>query len=335
MTRDEAERTVTSLFRGILHRDPDPASLRAFADAFLGGRSPADILDEFVGGQEFRNLTAVKLFVPPGHFYSPVVDQREADLHLRRLEAAPIPASLPGIALDRDAMVATWNALLPFMVSIPFSAHKDPAWRYAFENENYSWGDGTMLHAMLRWRRPRRLVEVGCGWSSACTLDTVERYLGNACDITFIEPFPALLRNTLGDAATRVRIIETPVQQVPLELFTSLGPGDILFIDSTHVLRTGSDVWFELSEILPRLAPGVLVHLHDMFWPFEYPRPWAVDENRSWNELYAVRAFLCGNSGFRILMFNDYLARFETELLTRTCPAFMRNPGGALWLERR
>jgi hypothetical protein len=69
-------------------------------------------------------------------------------------------------------------------------------------------------------------------------------------------------------------------------------PINVLFIDSTHVLRTGSDVCFELFEILPRLSPGVLVHIHDMFWPFEYPRSWVVEENRSWNELYAVRAFL-------------------------------------------
>ena len=105
-------------------------------------------------------------------------------------------------------------------------------------------------------------------------------------------------------------------------------------VDSTHVLRTGSDVCFELFEILPRLAPGALVHFHDMFWPFEYPRSWAVDENRSWNELYAVRAFLTNNEQWEVVFFNDYFAKLETKRIEDTYPNFLRNSGGALWLRR-
>ncbi|MEQ1935159.1 MAG: class I SAM-dependent methyltransferase, partial [Fimbriimonadaceae bacterium] len=147
-------------------------------------------------------------------------------------------------------------------------------------------------------------------------------------------PYPALLLSLIGGAADRVRIFDEPVQQVPLTIFGELQAGDILFIDSTHVLRTGSDVCFELFEILPRLAPGVVVHFHDMFWPFEYPRFWAVDENRSWNELYAVRAFLSYNSKWRIMLFNDYLAKLERPMIEATYPKFLRNSGGALWLRR-
>jgi len=117
-------------------------------------------------------------------------------------------------------------------------------------------------------------------------------------------------------------------------IYDELEAGDILFIDSTHVLRTGSDVVFELFEILPRLAKGVIVHFHDMFWPFEYPRSWAVEENRSWNELYAVRAFLINNDAWRVLFFNDYMRLFERDLIQRTYPNFLKNSGGALWLEK-
>ena len=98
-----------------------------------------------------------------------------------------------------------------------------------------------------------------------------------------------------------------------MSVFDELNEGDILFIDSTHVLRTGSDVCFELFEVLPRLAPGVLVHFHDIFWPFEYPRAWVVDENRSWNELYAIRAFLMNNSDWHIIFFNHYFAKTGRE----------------------
>jgi hypothetical protein len=119
-----------------------------------------------------------------------------------------------------------------------------------------------------------------------------------------------------------------------LELFEQLQPGDFLFIDSTHILRTGSDVCFELFEILPRLASGVIVHFHDVFWPFEYPAEWIVDENRSWNELYALRAFLTDNGKWKILFFNNYFAKLERSLVEKTFPTFLRNPGGALWLQR-
>jgi hypothetical protein len=192
-----------------------------------------------------------------------------------------------------------------------------------------------MLHGMLRLHRPKKVIEIGCGHSSACTLDTVARYLDGNCPLTFIEPYPQRLLDLIGDAASRIRILDQPVQQTPLEIFEELGSGDVLFIDSTHVLRPGSDVCFELFQILPRLAKGVLVHFHDMFWPFEYPKGWIVEENRSWNELYAVRAFLICNEAWEVVMFNDYMATFESALIEATYPAFLRNPGGALWLQRR
>lgn len=186
---------------------------------------------------------------------------------------------------------------------------------------------------MIRLYRPARFIEIGSGWSSACTVDTVLHYL-TGCDLTLIEPHAELLRNLLSDRAENIRVIESKVQDVPVEIFKNLQAGDILFIDSTHVLRTGSDVSFELFEILPNLAPGVLVHFHDMFWPFEYPREWVLDENRSWNELYAVRAVLTNNDQWSVLFFNNYFARFERPRIEETFPTFLRNSGGALWIVR-
>jgi hypothetical protein len=292
------------------------------------------MIEEFINCEEFKGQNAVKLFVPPGHFYSPVVNPIEADQHIARMVARGVPSVLPGIRLDRDEMVKTWHLLLPFMTSNPFPERKGSKYRYAFDNPNYSWGDASILHAMIRHHRPQRIIEIGSGWSSACAVDTVEYYLGRTCSLTFVEPHPELVRELLGNYSGQARFIETPVQDVPLDLFKELEAGDILFIDSTHVLRTGSDVCFELFEILPCLRAGVLVQIHDMFWPFEYPRAWAVDQNRSWNEIYAVRAFLTDNAHWRIVLFNDYLARFERSMLESTYSQFLRNTGGALWLER-
>jgi len=164
------------------------------------------------------------------------------------------------------------------------------------------------------------------------TVDTIEHHLDGACSVTCVEPHEAaFVRELIG--AGQVQYVEKPVQDVSLDIFKELEAGDIVFIDSTHVLKTGSDVCFELFEILPCLRTGVLVHFRDMFWPFEYPRKWAVDENRSWNEIYAVRAFLTDNPHWRIVLFNDYLAKIERPMLEATYPQFLRNPGGALWLE--
>ncbi len=334
LQNDKAVEFVSALFRGLLHREPDPKQLKHYVSELLSGRSPAAIVDEFVDCKEYRLQNAIKMFVPPGHFYSPIVDPAVATRHFDSLEAAGTPDSIPGIELDRSKMIEVWQDLLPFLQSIPFPDDKTPDFRYAFNNPAYSWGDGSILHAMLRLHRPKRLVEVGSGWSSACSLDTVERYLGNECELTFIEPFPQLLRRLIGEVKGKIRIIDKGVQQVPLLTFQALEKGDFLFIDSTHVFSTGSDVCFEIFEILTRLAPGVIVHIHDMFWPFEYPRAWAVDENRSWNEIYAIRAFLTNNKSWRIVFFNDYFGRFEGPLIETGYPQFLRNPGGALWLER-
>jgi len=282
---------------------------------------------------ELRNAS-VKLFAPPGQFYSPVVNPIEADRHISQLEANPLPVSLNGIKIERGEMIEKWKSLLPFLDSIPFSEFKSSNFRYAFGNPYYSWGDGSILHAMLRSHQPRRVIEVGSGWSSACALDTADRYVNSQCEFTFVDPYPQLLISLIGNLAKNVRIIELPIQQVPLAEFEALEAGDILFIDSTHVLRTGSDVCFELFEVLPRLASGVLVHFHDMFWPFEYPRLWAVDQNRSWNELYAIRAFMTNNHDWRVIFFNDYFAKTERELIAASYPEFLKNSGGALWLQR-
>src|SRR5215475_2443028 len=332
--REEAKRFVHALYRGMLRREPDPDAANYYVNAILNGRSHASVAEDFLSCDEFKTQTSVKLFVPPGHFYSPITDPIEASRHLTLKDARPVPEHLPGISLDSAAMMRTWKNLMPFLSTIPFYGPKIAQFRYHFENPSYSWGDGSILHAMLRLHRPKHLIEIGSGWSSACTLDTVEGYLEGECDVTFIEPYPQLLRDIIGGSTVNYRILEIPVQQVPEATFEILESGDILLMDSTHVLRTGSDVCFALFDILPRLASGVFVHFHDVFWPFEYPLQWVIDENRSWNEIYAVRAFLSHNDAWRIVFFNDYFAKHEQAVIGSTYPQFMLNSGGALWLRR-
>jgi hypothetical protein len=280
-------------------------------------------------------LTRVPLFAPPGHFYSPIVDPDHARAHFARSPGTDAVQALPGIDLDLPRMLDVWSRLLPYLRTAPFREEARPGLRYRYDNGAYAHGDGAVLHAVLRLHRPRRIVEVGSGWSSACTIDTVEGFLDGDCDVTFIEPFPELLQQLLGATRAPTTILPHGVQQTPLSVFEALEPNDVLFIDSTHVLATGSDVQFELFEALPRLKPGVIVHFHDVFWPFEYPWAWAVEENRSWNELYGLRAFLTNNAEWRILFFNDYFGRMARDVAQETFPTFLKNPGGALWLVKQ
>jgi hypothetical protein len=188
---------------------------------------------------------------------------------------------------------------------------------------------------MLLKHRPRRVVEIGSGYSSACAMDTVFGRRDMPTQLTFIEPYPDLLFSLMrpGDRE-RVQVIPQPVQQAPLDIFEGLDAGDILFVDSTHVAKTGSDVCFEWFEIFPRLKPGVLIHVHDVFYPFEYPRLWVVDEGRSWNEIYMLRALLMYSDAFAIVFFNDYFARKERDLIAETAPAFLNNTGSGFWMRR-
>jgi predicted O-methyltransferase YrrM len=250
------------------------------------------------------------------------------------IESRGTPATLAGLHTDMDAMLALWSQIAPHLEAIPFGAKNKDPFRYRLENPAYAWGDGYILYAMLMLFNPKRIVEIGSGWSTVCMLDTIQFKLGGNCDLTSIEPFPDLLRQLIASGAAPKRILDRAVQDVAVEVFDDLGQGDILFIDSTHVARTGSDVCHELFEILPRLKPGVLVHFHDVFWPFEYPRSWAVAENRSWSEIYLIRALLTRNPEWQILMFNDYFAKLAPSSLREVYPEFFRHPGGALWLRK-
>lgn len=325
---------VEQLYVGVLRRPGDAVGIKHYTDGLNQGRSPLSVLEEFCSCEEFRS-SACELFVPPGHFYSPIVNPPDvAAGHLRSWHVAP--TDLPEIPLNAAGMEQLWNSWLPLLREIPFPDEPRAEWRYHFVNDQFSWGDASVYYAMLLSLRPRRIVEVGSGFSSALALDVADRYLNDLVDFTFIEPFPGRLKQLLrkGDLS-RSRLVECKVQDAQLSLFEQMEARDILFIDSTHVLKTESDVAFELFHVLPTLKPGTYVHFHDVCYPFEYPPEWAIAQNRSWNEAYALRAFLMGNNSYEVVFFNDYFRRRFPELAGDTSTHFHKNPGGSLWLRKR
>jgi len=152
--------------------------------------------------------------------------------------------------------------------------------------------------------------------------------------MTFIEPYPDRLRRLLkshDEGATR--IIERKVQEVPIDTFSSLRAGDLLFIDSTHVMKCGSDVQFLMFEVLPQMPVGVFVHFHDVFYPFEYPAEWLL-KGIYWNEDYFLRAFLSYNKEWEIFFFNTYVAAAFKDFLLEKMPLCLKNTGGSLYIRR-
>lgn len=283
-----------------------------------------------------RFLFAAPLAYPPGHFYSPICQPSELAGRYKDPWATPPPPDLPGIDIARQTQIALWDSWKPFLPQARTFASTDPSRRYRPPSASYDIGDAIIYVCMLRHLQPRRLIEVGSGSSSAVALDAFDMFFSTHPRVSFIEPYPALLKSLLRpNDHSKVEIINSPVQDVPPSYFTELESNDILFIDSTHIIKTASDVVYELFEILPRLHPGVIVHFHDIFYPFEYPSDWVIRRNYSWNELYALRAYLTGNRDWEILFFNDYFVRTERARVERDAPEILPNPGGGLWLRRR
>jgi predicted O-methyltransferase YrrM len=240
---------------------------------------------------------------------------------------------VPGVELNAAGQLRVLQELSPLVAEHPFPIEKG-ATRYYFDNGFFSYADALALYGMLRRLRPQRYVEIGSGFSSAIALDVNERHFGGAMEILLVEPYPERLLELLrpGDL-DRVELVREPLHRIPTARFAALQPGDVLFIDSTHVSKVGSDVNRVFFEILPRLPAGVHVHVHDVFFPFEYPEQWIL-EGRAWNEAYVLRAFLQYNRAFEIVLFNDYLAKHQRDALLRLAPLFLKNTGGSVWLRK-
>jgi len=328
------EEFVTWCYRTILGREPDPGGLAHYAGRIEAGLPEIELVQILADSDEGRRAgDALRLalkHVPPGHFYSPIPPEDEVERFLAR------PANgLAGVDLRRDHQWALVRDLEQYYASLPWQAGPTEGLRYHYENPAYSYADAIVLASMLRHLRPSRFIEVGCGWSSCVTLDVNERFLDGAMRCTFVEPFPdtflALLRDDERDAIDLRRV---GLQDAPLDWFAELGAGDVLFIDSTHVSRFGSDVNHLFFDVLPSLAPGVVVHIHDIAFPFEYPADW-LREGRAWNEAYVLHAFLQYNDAFDIELFGHQLMAEEPDWFAEHLPLALKDRGGSIWLRRR
>ncbi len=276
-----------------------------------------------------RSGNLLFLRLPPGHFYNPLPDM--AELRARRAQLFRPRSHIPGVDLAPDAQWSRAEALAPLA---PAQFPMGPRYVPGPPNDTFPPGDAQVLAALLRHTRPARVIEIGAGYSTAVMLDTADHTPDWSPHFTLIEPYPQRIRRLLRPQdADRVTLMEAFVQDVPLETFDQLQAGDVLFIDSSHVVRIGSDVAFLLFEVIPRLKPGVLVHFHDIFWPFEYPEAWIFEKGRAWNEAYVLRAFLMFNAAYALYLWPAYLLAQDRARWLRLF-SLGEQHSGSLWLVR-
>ena len=331
MKPEDARQFVGYAYEIAFRRAPSDKEMDMYAGKLAGGEiSATQFLRMCIGAHEFRVRNSVRSIFPMGHYHSPVVDPSTVADYLKRENALTLE-DLKGVSVDVPAMRALWRKHLDFTRAHRFSETANGSERFRYGDGPFPEGDAMSLQLMIAEHRPKRVIEIGSGFSTACMLDAFERLGLEGVEVTCVEPYPERLQSLLRPT-DRVELIQKPVQEVEGALIDKLQPDDMLFIDSTHVMKTGSDVHYEFFHLLPRVKPGVVVHVHDVGFPFEYPDKWVFEFNYSWNEAYALRAFLMYNDAFAITYWNSLLyrepdVREEAELKSG-------NPGSSIWLRR-
>jgi hypothetical protein len=249
--------------------------------------------------------------VRPIHYYEPLPDYRT----LRR-DLAALRRVSPAISFDLERQRALVTRLgLKYGDELGRLAQG----HFNFGNAYFAGLDACLYYALLRDVRPRHVIEIGGGFSTrlADAALTRNREDGADAELICIEPFPEA---RLTDAQPRATVIQRPVETVPLEQFDVLQANDVLFIDSSHAVKFNGDVCREILEILPRLRRGVWVHVHDIFFPQDYPAEWVVDRRLAFAEQYLLEAFLAFNREFEVRATNFWLVSDHTDDVRRLVP---------------
>jgi hypothetical protein len=267
--------------------------------------------------------------VTPVHFYQPIPDTQALPESLWNR-----PSELVGVDMNDQVQLDLLRNHFPKFRreydQFPVKPTGEPG-RFHFNNGLFDGTDALVAYCMIRHFQPGLVIEVGSGFSSLVAAEAIAKNKNTA--LICIEPFPLdFLRQGFPGLHS---LIEKKVEDIDLEFFSQLHSGDILFIDSSHTVKIGGDVNYLFLEVLPRLKPGVIVHVHDIFFPFDYRRDWVMDEFRFWTEQYLLQAFLSFNSEFEVLMANGYLGHHYMEDLKAT---FVNSPwwgGGSFWMRRK
>lgn len=297
---------------------------------------PAALLLKFVrrvGMSRLRLTRAIliRVGVLPvrNHYYEPFVVPRELRHGLNQ------ERELPGIDLNLEGQ-------LDFLSTLTFenelshlaSPGSNPA-VFSFGNKSFESGDAEYLYQIIRKIKPARVFEIGSGFSTLMARAAIKKNCEDQADYTCrhlcIEPYEAPWLESAG-----VEVMRQRVEDVDKSLFRELDGGDLLFIDSSHVIRPQGDVVTEYLEILPILRNGVIVHIHDVFTPRDYLKEWVIDSLLLWNEQYLLEAFLTNNENWGIIGALNLLKNRHFDVLKRVCPYLTRDrEPGSIYIQRK
>jgi hypothetical protein len=276
----------------------------------------------------------------PVNFYSPVPDL--GDLESRKIWDRQ--SDFSGIDFHPDAQKA-------FLLKLGQTFGQECDWpsdptadhyRFFTKNGSFSYGCAAITHCILRHLNPQRVVEIGSGNSSlvmAAALARNARDSKKGAEYIIIDPYPGSMIKTGLPSLTK--LVQERVELLDIDFFDLLGSNDVLFIDSGHVIRIGGDVNYLILEVLPRLAPGVIIHFHDIAFPYEYPRVYATNPQFRvfWTESYLLQAFLCFNNRFEILLAMNYLMIDHPEIFQTAFPLYDKNRlqtiSRSFWIRRK
>ncbi len=278
--------------------------------------------------------------ITPVHFYEPIPDTRTLsdELWLKH-------SGLAGIDINEKKQLELLSLFVKFKreyEAFPREKTSVP-YEYCINNRFFASIDSEILYCMIRYFKPRRIFEIGSGYSTCLSAKAIlknkEENKRYKCDLVAIEPNPNEVLKKGFPGLTK--LIPKEVQGVPLSEFKKLGENDILFIDSSHALKTGGDVQYEYLEILPRLRKGVIIHIHDIFLPSEYPMGWIMKEHRFWTEQYLLQAFLIFNKNFEVLWAGRYMHLKHPDKLKSAFGSYAKNksdsiaPVSSFWMRKK
>jgi len=288
----------------------------------------------------FSILEHIGVHLTLNHFYQPIPDTRMIDDKLLSRRS-----QLVGINMNEPKQNELLNQFVKYKKEydlLPRNKAEKP-WQYYVNNPNFGPVDAEVLYCMIRSFKPKKVIEIGCGYSTYLSaLAILKNGDENGCraDLIAIEPYANKVLKAGFPGLTR--LIQKKVQDIDLMEYEALSENDILFIDSSHVLKIGSDVQHAYLEILPRLNKGVIVHIHDVFFPCEYPKNWVLQMHRFWNEQYLVQAFLAFNKAFEIEWCGSYMHLMHSDKLEEAFSSYdpktvwsNQRPGAtSLWLRK-
>lgn len=266
------------------------------------------------------------------HYYEPLFNP---DHIVKPLSAE---RHLPGLDMNEAGQLELLAKLdyADELRSFPARADNSQPLGFFYENPAFTYGDAEYLYSVIRHLKPNRIIEVGSGYSTRMASAALRRNKQEdpdySCQHVCIEPYEMPWLEKSG-----VEVLRKKVEDIPLEYFRQLQPNDVLFIDSSHVIRPQGDVLYEFLELLPDLPSGVFVHIHDVFTPFDYPEDWVKDHVRLWNEQYLLEAFLSFNRDFRIVGALNWLKHNHAVQTERAFPGLATHPEsrpGSFWIVR-